>query len=44
MNINKYDPRQKKTEELVNTFICAENTLDEILNDLKPVDHELTRQ
>ncbi|MCP4681679.1 MAG: AAA family ATPase [Desulfobacterales bacterium] len=35
MTINKYDPRKKKYGELAETFICGENILKEILEDLE---------
>ena len=32
---NKYDPRLKSTDELVNTFICGEKILEELMNSLQ---------
>ncbi len=42
---NKYDPRQKKYEELEATFCCGEMILKELLDELKPgKDDRLSKQ
>jgi DNA-binding MarR family transcriptional regulator len=33
---NKYDPRLKSTDELVKTFACGQNILQELMDDLQP--------
>jgi tetratricopeptide (TPR) repeat protein len=45
MSLNKYDPRLKKYEELVETFVCGEKILKELLEDITPgKNNELTNQ
>jgi len=37
---NKYDPRLKSTDELVNTFTCGEKILEELMDSLQPGKNE----
>src|SRR3990172_7030119 len=45
MMVNKYDPRLKKYEELVQTFACGESVFEEIMEDINVSESQtLSRQ